>query len=38
MGETDTAPAAPAPPMPDLTVLEVFPDQGERFYKARMVK
>jgi len=37
MGETDTAPAAPAPPMPDLTVLEVFPDQGERFYKAAFV-
>jgi hypothetical protein len=37
MGETDTAPAAPAPPMPDLTVLEVFPDQGERFFKAAFV-
>ncbi len=37
MGEVDTAPAAPAPPMPDLTALEVDPAQGERFYKAAFV-
>ena len=37
MGETDAAPSAPAPPMADLTILEVFPDKGERFHKAAFV-
>ena len=37
MGEVDTAPAAPAKPMPDLTALEVDPAKGERFYKAALV-
>ena len=37
MGEIDTAPAAPAKPMMDLTALEVDPDKGERFYKAALV-
>lgn len=37
MGETDTAPSAPARPMPDLTALEVDPDKNEQFYKAALV-
>ena len=37
MGEVDTAPAAPAPPMMDLTAVEVDPAKGERFYKAAIV-
>ena len=37
MGEVDAAPSAPAPPMADLTILEVFPDKGERFHKAAFV-
>ena len=38
MGEVDAAPAAPAKPMPDLTSLEVDPNQGERLYKAAFIK
>ncbi len=37
MGEIDTAPAAPAKPMIDLTALEVDPAVGERLYKAAFV-
>ncbi len=37
MGEVDSAPAAPAPPMPDLNALEVDPAKGERFHKAAFV-
>ena len=29
MGEVDSAPAAPAPPMPDVNALEVDPAKGE---------
>ena len=34
MGEVDSAPAAPAPPMPDWNALEVDPAKGERIHKA----
>ena len=37
MGEVDSGPVAPAEPMPDLTVLEVDPAKGERFYKAALI-
>ncbi len=37
MGEVDSEPAAPAKPMPDLTVLEVDPAKGERFFKAVLI-
>lgn len=37
MGEVDSAPAAPAIPMPDLNALEVDPAKGERFHKAAFV-
>lgn len=37
MGEVDSAPAAPAAPMPDLNALEVDPAKGERFHKAAFV-
>ena len=37
MGEVDAAPAVPAKPMPDLTSLEVDPNQVERLYKAVFV-
>ena len=37
MGEVESGPAAPAKPMPDLTVLEVDPAKGERFFKAALI-
>ncbi len=37
MGEVDAGPAIQAKPMPDLTALEVDPNQGERLYKAAFV-
>ena len=37
MGEVDAGPAIPAKPMPDLTALEVDPNQGERLFKAAFV-
>jgi len=37
MGEVDAGPAAPAQPMPDMTVLEVDPAKGERFFKAVLI-
>jgi len=37
MGEVDAGPAAPATPMPDMTVLEVDPAKGERFFKAVLI-
>lgn len=37
MGEVDSGPSAPAEPMPDMTVLEVDPAKGERFFKAALI-
>ena len=37
MGEVDAGPAIPAKPMPDLTSLEVDPNQGELLYMAAFV-